>query len=79
MRASRRRRGGSVSRQTTAPSMDDALEVLEDLLTFARPYGVVQRDGLPPIEHLAITKAQALLDHARATQAHKPEAVPCES
>jgi len=48
--------------------MADALEVLEELLTFARPYGVVQRDGLPPIEHLAITKAQALLDHAHDAQ-----------
>ena len=68
MRACRRRRGCSVSRQTAAPSMADALEVLEELLTFARPYGVVQRDGLPPIEHLAITKAQALLDHAHDAQ-----------
>lgn len=61
--------------QQTAPTLADALEVLDELLAFARPHGVVVREGLPNIEHLAITKAQALLDHARAAQAAQVEVV----
>jgi len=61
--------------QQTAPTLADALEVLDELLAFARPHGVVVREGLPNIEHLAITKAQALLDHAQAAQAAQVEVV----